>query len=198
MSTSEQMSAGAAEMKDAVTSQGKDLASTAASEAGAFAEEVKHQAGSAISNARDQLEQQADAQARRVGSGMKDVRRQLQSVAASTDDGIVSSIAGQLASSLGAIGNRIDDGGVAAIADDVRSFARREPGLFLVGAGALGFFAARLLRHGGSGPPRAARQPSFAGSPAATSSPSSISTPAPEALAAPMGPSDERATVGRS
>jgi hypothetical protein len=190
MSTTVKMGGEATETKAVVTSQGKELASTAATEAGAFAEDVKNQASAVISNARDQLEQQADAQARRVGSGIKDAQRQLQSAADTADEGIVSSIAGQLASSLGAVGDRIDDGGLAAVADDVRSFARREPGLFLLGAGALGFLTARLLRHAGSGPPRAARQP--------TPSLSPSSSPASELLGAPAGPSDEPTMAGPS
>ena len=151
MSTTGEVSETATDVKEAVTAQAEDLKRTAVAEAGAFADEVKTQATSVMRDARDQLEQQADAQARRLGSGMQDARRQLKSVADGTDSVMVSNVAAQLADTLGAVGDRIDDGGLGALADDVRSFARREPGLFLLGAGALGFLAARLLRHAGPG-----------------------------------------------
>jgi hypothetical protein len=141
----------AAEVKDEIKSQGHDVASSAKQEAGALAQEARAQAGNVIGNARDQLEEQADVQTRKIGEGIQTARRQLQSMTEGAEPGMVTSLARQLADSLGSIGDTIDRGGVRALADDVRSFARRQPGLFLVGAGAAGFLTARLLRHAGSG-----------------------------------------------
>jgi hypothetical protein len=141
----------AAEVKDEIKSQGQEVASSAKQEVGALAQEVRAQAGNVVGNARDQLEEQADAQTRKIGEGIQTARRQLQSMTQGAEPGMVTSLAQQLADSLGSIGDTIDRGGVRALADDVRSFARRQPGLFLIGAGAAGFLTARLLRHAGDG-----------------------------------------------
>jgi uncharacterized protein YjeT (DUF2065 family) len=139
------------ETKNAVAAEGQELAGTAVEQASAFAGEVKTQAGSALRDARQQLEQKADDQARRIGSGMQDARRHLETMAEGADDGLVPTLARQLASSLGNVSETIEQGGIGALSDEVRSFARRQPGLFLLGAGATGFLVARLLRHAGSG-----------------------------------------------
>jgi len=149
--TGESKIAAAQDVKEEIKSQGQEVASTAKQEAGALAGEVRAQAGNVVSNARDQLEDQADAQTRKIGEGIQTARRQLEAMTENAEPGVVTSVAQQLAGSLGSIGDTIDEGGLRALADDVRSFARRQPGLFLLGAGAAGFFAARLLRHSGNG-----------------------------------------------
>jgi hypothetical protein len=45
------------------------------------------------------------------------------------------------------LGTRLDDGGIDAVMGDVRRWARRSPGSFLLGAAALGFVAGRVARH---------------------------------------------------
>jgi hypothetical protein len=149
--TGESKIAAATDVKDEMKSQGREVASTAKQEAGALAQEVRAQAGTVVGNARDQLEEQADAQTRKIGEGIQAARRQLDSMTENAEPGLVTSLAQQLSGSLGSISDTIDEGGFGALADDVRSFARRQPGLFLIGAGAAGFFAARLLRHAGTG-----------------------------------------------
>jgi hypothetical protein len=149
--TGESKIAAATDVKDEIKSQGQAVASTAKQEAGALAQEVRTQAASVVGNAREQLEQQADAQTRKIGEGIQTARRQLDSMTEKAEPGVVTSLAQQLSGSLGSIGDTIEEGGLGALADDVRSFARRQPGLFLIGAGAAGFFAARLLRHAGNG-----------------------------------------------
>ncbi len=148
----------ATDAKDAVAEQGQKLAGAAADQARAMTDEVRTQAGSVIEDARQEIETQLDSQARRVGAGMHDASRQLTSMADSAEPGLVANVTQQVAGSLGSIADRIEDGGVGALADDLRSFARRRPALFLVGAGALGFLAARVLRAsntgGASGPRR--------------------------------------------
>jgi hypothetical protein len=149
--TGESKIAAATDVKDEIASQGQEVASTAKQEAGALAQEVRAQAGTVVGNARDQLEEQADAQTRKIGEGIQAARRQLDSMTENAEPGLVTSLAQQLSGSLGSISDTIDEGGFGALADDVRSFARRQPGLFLIGAGAAGFLAARLLRHAGTG-----------------------------------------------
>jgi hypothetical protein len=142
--------AAANEVKDEIKAQSQKVASSARQEAGALAQEVREQASTVLGNARGQIEEQADAQTRKVGEGIQTARRQLDSMTQNAEPGFVTSLAQQLSDSLGSIGDTIDEGGLHALADDVRSFARRQPGLFLIGAGAAGFVAARLLRHAGS------------------------------------------------
>jgi hypothetical protein len=73
-------------------------------------------------------------------------------MAQSGEPGLVQDLTGELADRLGRVADTVNRGGMQAVANDLRRFARRQPGVFLVGAFAVGFMGARLLRAGvGSG-----------------------------------------------
>jgi hypothetical protein len=44
------------------------------------------------------------------------------------------------------VATRLEEGGVQGVGDDLRRFARRQPGLFLAAAGLAGFVVTRMLR----------------------------------------------------
>ena len=81
---------------------------------------------------------------------MQQASTQLRSMTERGEPGFVTDVASQLADKLGSTAGRMEQGGVQALADDVRSFARRQPGLFLVGAGVAGFALTRPLLAGGA------------------------------------------------
>ena len=66
------------------------------------------------------------------------------------EPGMVTDLTRQLAGTLDRVATRIGDGGLRAVGDDVRDFARRQPGLFLLGAGVAGFVVARAVRAAGA------------------------------------------------
>jgi hypothetical protein len=79
-------------------------------------------------------------------------------MAGAAEPGLLTDVTRQLADAADRTGGRMEQGGLQSVADELRSFARRQPGVFLLGAGLAGFLAARLLRAGvsqGSGNGRA-------------------------------------------
>ncbi len=61
--------------------------------------------------------------------------------------GLASSLVQKGAGATERLASRLDEGGIDAVMADVRSFARRQPGAFLLGAAAVGFVAGRLMRN---------------------------------------------------
>jgi len=142
---------------EAVSSQASELKDAAKDHAGAVVTEAREQARNVMNDARDQLQQQADQQARRAGDGLHAASDQLRSMADAGQPGVVTDLTRQLAGGLERVSDRIGEGGLKAVGDDLRSFARRQPGLFLLGAGVAGFLAARAIR--ASGTPSSGAEP---------------------------------------
>jgi len=66
---------------------------------------------------------------------------------AGQDNSIASTLVREGAHRTERVASTLERGGVDGVVADVRSFARRNPGSFLLGAAAAGFFAGRLARH---------------------------------------------------
>ena len=66
---------------------------------------------------------------------------------AADNGGVMPSIVREGASAVERLGTRLDQGGLDAVMIDVRRWARRSPGSFLLGAAALGFVAGRVARN---------------------------------------------------
>jgi len=131
-----------------VTERASELKDTAAEHVGAVASEAKDQARNVMDQTRSELGRQLDEQGRRMGEAVRQASQQLQSMAGSGEPGVVTDLTRQLGDGLANVARTVEQDGVQGIADDLRSFARRQPGLFLAGAGIAGFLVARLLRSG--------------------------------------------------
>ncbi|HEY3723294.1 MAG TPA: hypothetical protein VGN59_08020 [Acidimicrobiia bacterium] len=140
----------ASDIKDAAGAQAGQLKDAATEHAGELVGEMKEQARQVTDDARDEIQRQLDQQGRRLGESLGGASRQLHSMAEAGEPGLVQDLTGQLADRLGRVADTVDRGGVQAVAEDLRRFARRQPGVFLVGAIAVGFVGARLLRAGAS------------------------------------------------
>ena len=123
------------------------IAETVKSTTKDVAGEAKQQAKSALSQMRDDAKTRADDEAGRVAQTLRQTSEQLHSVSANTDQGLVSTLAQEGARATERLAGRLDEGGVDAVLADVRSFARRNPGSFLVGAAFAGFVAGRIARN---------------------------------------------------
>jgi hypothetical protein len=137
-----------AHVKDEASQQASQIKETVAEHAGQIAEQAQTQARTVVDEARSEIEHQVDEQGRRLGQNLHHVSSQLRSMADAAEPGLLNDVTRQLADAAGRTGGRMEEGGLQSVADDLRSFARRRPALFLVGAGLAGFFAARLLRAG--------------------------------------------------
>ena len=136
-----------------------NVAGQAATKAGNVADEAKAQAGElagtaaqkasdVVGTARDELRQRATSEAESVGQRLHAVADELRAMSrASTDNGgTVAPIVGDLAERVDHGAQRLANGDVDQVLEDVKRFARNRPGTFLLGAAGAGFVVGRLLR----------------------------------------------------
>lgn len=139
--------------KDVARDQASGLKDTAVEHVGAVTEEAKAKATDVVHDVRRELETQGDAQAKRLATVLRDAGRQLQDMADGAEAGPVGQVTRQLASGTERFAGRLEHGGLQGVGEDLRGFARRQPGLFLVAAGVAGFVVTRMLRSASSAQP---------------------------------------------
>jgi ElaB/YqjD/DUF883 family membrane-anchored ribosome-binding protein len=140
------------------TEQAKQVASRTADRAGEVAGEVgaqakvvardaKEQARRLVDQGRQHLDEEARARSRQAAGGLRTIADQLGALSDGADEraGALGDYARQGRAQLSRLADRLDDG-PAAVLDDVRRFARRQPVVFLAAAGAVGFVVGRLVR----------------------------------------------------
>lgn len=124
-----------------------EVRSVASGEARGVAQDAKYHARQVAYESRESLRSEASNQAARVASTLRDIGGQLQAMADSqAGGGTAVDMSRQLADAATRVADKLETGGVDATLADVKSFARRRPGLFLVGAIGAGFVAGRLLK----------------------------------------------------
>jgi hypothetical protein len=131
----------------AETAQGRaaDVAGTAKDQAVEVAQEAQRQARDLLGDFRGQLQQQTQAQRDRLVEMLREFEDELQSmVQAGGRNGAASEIVLQVADRLSGVRSYLENGSNPL--DDVRSFARRRPGTFLLLAAAAGVLAGRATR----------------------------------------------------
>ena len=158
-----QVAGTAAEQASAVASTAADgahqVAATASEQAGQLATTVKEQAATVkadltaqahdlIGEARTQVTTAADDQAAKAAQALRGVHGQLRAIAEGRPEEARQLVgyASQLADRLAATADRLEHGGVEGVLGDVRRFARRKPGTFLLLAGAAGIGAGMFLK----------------------------------------------------
>jgi hypothetical protein len=131
----------AADVAQTAREQAHDVARTARSETEQVVERTKDAMGD---EARHRTEELARS-VRRIGDGLDalaDGRPE--------DAGPVAGYARDAAARVGDVAQRLESRGYDGLVEDVSDFARRRPGVFLAGAGLLGFAVGRVLRSGGA------------------------------------------------
>jgi uncharacterized protein YjbJ (UPF0337 family) len=139
--------------------QAKQVASTAGEGAKEVVGEVRQQTGQVAGVAREQalgamrsaqgeLRGHASQQTDRAAQGLRGLAEQIQAlVEGRTDEaGKAGDYARQAGDKVHELAGRLENGGFDGVVEDVRGFARRRPGLFLLGAAAAGFAVGRMIR----------------------------------------------------
>lgn len=128
--------------------QAKEVADTARGGAAEVIGEAKHQASDLIADARTQLHGQARQQTDRLGRSIQGLGDSLHAVAEGRPDeaGQVTDYTDRLAYQVEQFGSRVAELGFDGTIEELQRFARRRPGMFLLGATAAGFVTARLGR----------------------------------------------------
>lgn len=143
---------------DVAKEESKNLGSTAKENAGAVAQtagdEAKQVAGEAKAQAASLYQQvlqdvtgQARDQQQRAAGGLHGLAGELQQMADGTDEGgMAAGLARQAAERVDTVAGWLENREPADVLEEVRRYARRNPGTFLAACAAVGFIGGRLTR----------------------------------------------------
>lgn len=138
---------GAADLKDTATGEAKELLDTAKAEAAATVGAAKAQVKDLYAQTQHELKEQARAQQRRIAAGLRSVGDELGSMASASDGaGIARDLVQQVSTRLSGAATWLDDREPASVLTEVKRFARRRPGTFILGAVVVGVVVGRLTR----------------------------------------------------
>ena len=145
--TKETAKAEAGQVKDTAAGAAQQVAGTAKDEASNVVGEAKAQASNLLDQVRGEAGSQVGNQKDRISSMAHSYAKELGSLASgSPQDGPVKDLVQDLSRRLGGAGHWIENHEPADVLDEVRRFARRRPGAFLLTAVAAGVVVGRLTR----------------------------------------------------
>jgi uncharacterized protein YjbJ (UPF0337 family) len=169
--------------------QSKNVAGTAQEEAARVASEASSQLRGLLQQATSQVEEQSSEQKTRLAQTVRTFAEDLDSMhAEDQSSGLASQVVQEVAEQARSLASRLEDREPRELLEDVRRFARRRPGTFILGALAAGVITGRLTRAG------KAAQDSGTSSTSSTTAidrPSSVTTTTDSTLVAPVPPTDD-------
>lgn len=136
------------EVAGTATEGARQVASEATRQASQLTSEALDSARTLVGEATGSLREQAGHQTERAASGLRSLSDQMRALAEGRTDqaGAAGDYARQAGQKLQEVADRLESGGVEGALSDLQSFARRRPGVFLLGAAAAGFAVGRLVR----------------------------------------------------
>jgi hypothetical protein len=126
---------------------GGQVASVATDQAKNVAQETQRQAKDLLDQGRTQVKSQVVTQQQKAGQSLSSLAQELRGLADGTSSGApgpARDLLQQASSSVESFAGMLQNREPAELLDEVRRFARRKPGLFLLGAAAAGVLAGRL------------------------------------------------------
>lgn len=127
--------------------QTRQVTETAKAEAAGVAGTAAEQARTVLDEVTADVTAKADEQAGRLGERLRELSKQLQSMAAGSDEqGLATSAVRSLGEQSERLADKLSSDGTAGVVGDVRRYARNNPGSFLLGAAVAGLAAGRLTR----------------------------------------------------
>jgi hypothetical protein len=126
---------------------GSQVAATATEQAKEVAAETQRQAKDLLDQGRTQVREQAITQQQKAGQSLTSLAQELRGLADGTSAGAPGPARDLLQQASGLVddfAHKLQTRDPGELLDEVRSFARRKPGLFLLGAAAAGVLAGRL------------------------------------------------------
>jgi hypothetical protein len=150
---------------------GSQVASTATDQAKEVVHETQRQAKDLLEQGRVQLKDQAVTQQQKAAQGLTSLAQELRGLADGSSAGApgpARDLLQQASSTVENFANKLQNREPGELLDEVRNFARRKPGMFLLGAAAAGVLAGRLTSgvkaaHSDSGPSGAMHRDTGAG-----------------------------------
>ena len=142
--TAKQEAAGVAEAAKDAAGGVVDVAKTEASH---VAQDVRMNARQLLTQTKGELAEQAAIQQQRVAEGLWSISDELSTMAnASQDGGVATDLVRQAAQRSSSVAAWLENRDPGSLLDEVKSFARRRPGAFLLLAAGAGVLAGRLGR----------------------------------------------------
>lgn len=126
--------------------EGKHLTDVAGEEARNVADEARQQGRALLEDARGQLEEQSRTQRDRLVQTLGTVGDDLDRMSGQADSGLAADLVRQAAERVRSVSSHLEGREPAELLGEVRDFARRRPGTFLLGALAAGVVAGRFAR----------------------------------------------------
>ncbi|RAZ30604.1 hypothetical protein [Microbacterium sp. SMR1] len=191
----------AGEVAGAAKAEAGHVVETAKQEAAGVASEAKSQAKQVYAQTKQQLTEQAASQQQRVADGLRSIGDELDSLAQNSENpGIATDLVRQVSTRVSGASDWLSQRDPGSLVSEVKSFARRKPGVFIAGALIAGVVAGRLTRaltesakeEHDSAPASGATGTTVGGVPSAPSAPSPAPVNAP--LDAPIGTPGSAAT----
>jgi uncharacterized protein YjbJ (UPF0337 family) len=138
----------AAQVGQVAASAASDVAGTAKQQAGQVAGEAVNQLRSLTDEARDQASQQVSSATDKLSSTVRSLAGEMRDLGQGKGDanGTVAGLVQQLADKGEQLADQISARGPGGLVQDLRSFAARKPGTFLLGALAAGVATGRLVK----------------------------------------------------
>lgn len=136
----------AGEAAGTAVDEGRHLTDVAGEEARNVADEAKQQGRALLDDARSQLEDQSRTQKDRLVQTLGSMGDDLERMSGQADSGLASDLVRQAAERVRSVSSHLESREPAELLGDVRDFARRRPGTFLLGALAAGVVAGRFAR----------------------------------------------------
>lgn len=137
----------ASEVAGTAKEQAGAVAQSAQEQAGAVIGEAKHQALGVLDELRRQVDEQSSTQRDRLSAFLRQAGQELSEMAGgSQGSGMATSLVRQAGDRASTWGDTLDRHQPAELLDQVRAYARRKPGTFLLGALAAGLLAGRVTR----------------------------------------------------
>lgn len=137
----------AVQVKDHAADAGQQVLDTAKDQAIDVATDAKAQAQDLLGRARGELGAQASTQRDRAVQGLHSLATQLQSMAESGEQsGPATQLARQGSQTSDQVAKFLAEREPSQLVEEIRCFARRRPGAFLLGAAMAGVVAGRLTR----------------------------------------------------
>lgn len=127
--------------------EGKRVAGVAQDEVKNVAAEAQNQLRGLLDEATTQVDEQSKAQKSRLADTVRTFGDDLESMRGEgQQDGVAAQVVQQVAGQARSLASHLDARDPSELLDDVRSFARRRPGTFLLGALAAGIVVGRVTR----------------------------------------------------
>ena len=141
------------EVAGSAAEQAKAVTDTAREQVGQVRQEAVHQGREVVSQATAKLQEQGRVQAQELASTVRGWADQTRALADGRPEeaGQVAQYARQAADGVANAAGKLEERGFEGVVDDLQRFARRRPGVFLLGAAAAGFGVGRLLRSASAG-----------------------------------------------